>query len=388
MCENRFFLFFLAFVFNSSCTTLKTFRYNFADVDDYKIFENRELIGGKDDFNFKRNIIQGLGDQILINPKKDRKKKDTLQSLNTYVDQSFPLAFMIIKDDKIIYERYKKDYSAKTLYPSFSMIKSLGIFPLIGIAIKEGKIKNFDDKLSNYLDDLHPKLNKEITIRHLTNMNSGIKETGLSLSPFTTSVVHYYTNNLNKQTAKLKSKQEPGEDYFYSASSSSLLLGTVLEKVYNQPLEELLEEKILSKIGASEKSLWSMDQKEGRVKPFCCFHGSIDTYARLIRLIQKKGQWQDQQVIPEEWINEIFNSQNNMSATDHRVQSGESKFYYSAHWYRNVKNPQVIKAAGFLTQQLMIFPEKNILLLTFSDLKGWQYNFNHSDIYFEIIEQL
>jgi len=376
-------------LFFQSCYLPRIFRYNFAGIKDYEIFDNKKLKASENPFYFYKSLDTTIGDRIIVHPKKTRKKWYNKESLNDYIDKRFPIAMIVVRNDTILYERYEEGFNAKDLYPSFSMIKSLGIFPLIGLAIEEGKIASIDSPIKTYLPNTSAKLDSTITIRHLLNMTSGIRESKLGISPFSSSVRQYYSKDLSGFSSKITSQYTPGEKFFYSATSSTYLLGEILRNVYKQPIEELYQEKIWQHIGADDKALWSLDDaKNGRVKAFCCFHTTIYNYARLARLFLNKGKWNNQQIIPELWMNEIFDPLNNTKEISPRIKNGKSKLYYSTHWFRSIEDEQLFKAAGFLSQHIIISPKDNTTIITFSKLDGMRYNVNFSDLYFDILKQL
>jgi CubicO group peptidase (beta-lactamase class C family) len=97
-------------------------------------------------------------------------------SLEEYLDASGTTAFLVIHDDKLLYERYLDGYDEHSIHTSFSMAKSFAS-ALVGIAIDEGHIKSVDEPITNYIPELleKDKRFKSITIRHLLTMSSGIK---------------------------------------------------------------------------------------------------------------------------------------------------------------------------------------------------------------------
>jgi len=258
----------------------------------------------------------------------------------------------------------------------------------MGIAIEEGKIKNLDDPLRLYMDNLHPKLDSSITIRQMMNMTSGIKESKMQFTPISTGVVHYYSKNLDQYISKIKSKRKPGELFMYSPTSTTLIIGKMLENLYQKPLSDLFNEKIWSKLGMQDDALWSKDSKDGSVKPFCCFNTTMSNYARISRLFANRGNWNGEQIFPSDWLDEIQKPANNTSSVNPKINEPNSRHYYSMHWFVNKERPEIFKAAGFLSQHIIFFPKENAYIITFSKINGLRYNKNFCDIYIDIVNQL
>ena len=97
-------------------------------------------------------------------------------SLEDYLEASGTTAFLVIHDDKLLYERYFNGSDETSLNTSFSMAKSFAS-ALVGIAIDEGDIESVNEPITNYLPELLERDERfeSITIRHLLTMSSGIK---------------------------------------------------------------------------------------------------------------------------------------------------------------------------------------------------------------------
>jgi CubicO group peptidase (beta-lactamase class C family) len=97
-------------------------------------------------------------------------------SLEDYLEASGTTAFLVIHDDKLLYERYFNGYDETSLHTSFSMAKSFAS-ALVGIAIDEGHIESVEEPITNYIPELleRDERFRSITIRHLLTMSSGIK---------------------------------------------------------------------------------------------------------------------------------------------------------------------------------------------------------------------
>src|SRR5918993_4990445 len=102
--------------------------------------------------------------------------RSTNGSLVDYLESSGTTAFLVIQDDKLLYERYFNGYDETSVNTSFSMAKSFAS-ALVGIAIDEGYIKSVDEPITNYIPELLEKDErfKSITIRNLLTMSSGLK---------------------------------------------------------------------------------------------------------------------------------------------------------------------------------------------------------------------
>jgi len=129
-----------------------------------------------DDFvHFPSNIIEsGAHQQWVIS---DNYNKVELPDFIKQVNNSLEtVAFMVIVNDSIQFEKYWHGYSADSMSNSFSVSKSF-VGTLIGVAIKEGLINNVDQKVCDFLPKFSEGRNAELTIKDLLTMSSGLNWT-------------------------------------------------------------------------------------------------------------------------------------------------------------------------------------------------------------------
>jgi CubicO group peptidase (beta-lactamase class C family) len=86
------------------------------------------------------------------------------------------LAFLVVHEDRLVSERYFDGATRESLQTSFSAAKSF-VSTLVGIATDAGLIGSVDDRITKYLPELAERDPgfREITVRHLLTMSSGIR---------------------------------------------------------------------------------------------------------------------------------------------------------------------------------------------------------------------
>ena len=210
------FLFCFCITLLSSCQLGRFVVYNFADINDHKKFESRPLVAKASPFSFQST------------QKGKFPKEINGLAFDTYLEKNKTVAFLIIKNDTIQYEKYFKGYDKESIVPSFSMAKSVTSI-LIGCAIDEGLIKSVDEPITNYIPELKKNGFDKVTIKHLLQMTSGIKFNESYVNPFGDAASFYYGLNLRKEIGKMKLKTEPGKKFEY-VSGNTQLLGLVLER--------------------------------------------------------------------------------------------------------------------------------------------------------------
>src|SRR5580704_12160214 len=99
---------------------------------------------------------------------------DKTYNTDTYMHDFRASGVLVIKNGRIVLERYGLGRTEKDRWTSFSVAKSL-TSTLIGAAVKDGKIKSLDDAVTLYIPELKGSAYEGVTVRHLITMTSGVK---------------------------------------------------------------------------------------------------------------------------------------------------------------------------------------------------------------------
>lgn len=328
----------------SACKFGRFIWYNFADLDDYKIFPKRELAPSAHPFQF----------HIAAEEKKPAavKYQDNDMSFDDFLEETKSVAFLVIRNDSILYERYLDEYDAASIVPSFSMAKSVTSM-LIGCAIDDGLIGSVQDPVSKYVPEMAKNGFDKVTIAHVLQMTSGIKFNEGYYNPFGEVATFYYGTSLRKDTEKLKLATDPGTQFAY-ASGNTQILGLILERVLEgKTITEYLGEKIWQPVGMEYGASWSIDRKkDGMEKTFCCLNARARDFAKLGRLYLHKGNWNGKQLVPEDWVRE---------STKVDSTAGSSKRYQYQWWLPTTHGD--FMAQGILGQYIYVNPDKNLIIV-------------------------
>jgi CubicO group peptidase (beta-lactamase class C family) len=333
----------------SSCYVGRFFYWNFADINDYKKFQSLPVAKNTETFKFKRisrEIVPGLSESFASETKTN--------NFDSFLEDHKTVAFLIIRNDSILYEKYFKGFSDSSIIPSFSLSKSF-VSALVGIAIGEGYIKSTKQPVTDFIPELKqndPRFEK-ITLEDLLNMRSGIRFNEGYGSPFADMAKYYYGLNLNKYISKLKIESPSGEKYNY-ISVNTELLGISVERATGKKLSEYLEEKIWRPLEMEYNASWSIDsKKDEQIKAFCCINARARDFAKFGRLYLNGGKYNGKQIIPGDWVKRSMSVIND---------SRDSQNYpYTYQW--RVKEDGAIFAKGVLGQYIYIFPAKNVIIV-------------------------
>lgn len=296
----------------NSCTVGRYVFYNFANIDDYKKFQNKSISNDPQKVHF---FAEAKGDSVVL-PKINR--KDKKYAWEEGLKKTKTVAFLIMRNDTILYEHYDNGYEQDTPVNSFSMAKSY-VSTLLGMARDEGLIESLNEPVTNYLPDL-PEALEQVSLLDLLNMRSGIDFNESYVSPFSDAAVYYYGRNIEKQFDKLELAYEPDTRFAYR-SVNTQLLAEVVEAVYDRPLNELMQEKIWQPLGAERPASWSVDKKNGGTfKAFCCLNAVARDFARLGVLFLNEGNWYGEQLISKDWVEEVTTFKEPLNEFDYKYQ--------------------------------------------------------------------
>jgi len=228
--------------------------------------------------------------------------------------------FLVIRNDKIVYEWYAPGFGPQKKHYTASMAKALVGGVSLMLALNDGLL-DADDPACKYIPEWkgHPQKSK-ITIRHLATHSSGIEDAEQD------DIAHFELSGWKGQFWKQEPDPftvsrdeapvifEPGSQYTYSNPGMALLSYAVtfaLKGTEHTDIRTLLRQRIMRPIGVKDND-WSI----GYGKTFevnglnlvANWGGGGYTaraVARVGRLMLRKGNWQYRQLVDSRWVDEV-----------------------------------------------------------------------------------
>jgi CubicO group peptidase (beta-lactamase class C family) len=335
---------------------------NSVDISDYNVFPEREIQNSGPIFHFssseKSDAIVPLMNQA-VHASVEGTHPETL---DRFLEQNGTVAFLIIKNDSLLFERYYNGYSHSSICTSFSTVKSF-VSAMIGIALHEKLIHDLDDSITKYLPELSAMHWSDITIRHLVSMSSGLKYKANGFLPWQDEPRVYYSLDLRELARTVTKKEPPGTCFHYN-NYNLVLLGMILERVTGGSVSNYLQEKIWETLGMEFPASWSLDsQHSGMEKMESGLNARAIDFAKFGRLYLRHGDWNGRQIIPESWVAE--------STT---VQPDAKWKNYKYLWWIPHSGQGRFMAVGNLGQFIYVAPDKDCIILRFGRGKPrhWQ----------------
>jgi CubicO group peptidase (beta-lactamase class C family) len=265
-----------------------------ADVEDYRRFPARDIQAPGEATPFRRADIPGALRTITIGGEL-RRLEDVLHSTGT-------TAFIVMRGDAVIYERYLNGDVRSSIQTSFSVAKSY-LSALVGIAADEGLLR-LEDPITEHIPELlqRDRRFERITIEHLISMASGLRYEE-SWLPWGDDAQTYYGEDLRELALQdTEIVERPGVRWHYN-NYNPLLLGMILERVTDMPVAEYLEKKVWKPLGSEYAASWSLDsERSGFEKMESGINARAIDFVRLGVLFRDGGRWDGRQVVPGSWV--------------------------------------------------------------------------------------
>ena len=303
-----------------------------AHIDDHKYFPNRKIEAGKPQ-PWPRH---GNYNQIPLSEALKEKNKE-----------AGTIAFLIIRNDSILYENYAEDYAPHSQTNSFSVAKSL-VAALLGKAIFEGHVKSLDQPVA----DFFPQFDERLTLRHLVSMSSGLNWIEDYYNPFSMTVKAYLDDNIREMVMDLEVVEEPGQEFRY-LSGNTQLLAMVLERATGKNISEYMSESFWKPLGMENYALWQLDSEEsGMEKAFCCIASNARDFARFGKLYNHFGKWNGEQLLDSVHVAESI-----------RPQLKDYPHYGLGIWLEEFEGQEVFYFRGILGQYVIVLPQRDVIIV-------------------------
>ena len=301
------------------------------------------------------------------------KSTETLSQTNQNLGT---VAFLIIKNDSIWYEKYADGYGLESKTNSFSMAKSI-VTLMLGKAIEDGHIKSLEQPVSDFLPKFTEGKASKLTVGDLSSMASGLNWNEHYSSPFSITARSYYHDNIRDLMLGLEVIEEPGQAFDYKSGATELL-AMAIEKATGTTLSKYLSQSFWKPLGMASDGIWQVDSEEsGLEKAYCCIGSNARDFARFGLLVNHQGRFQGQQILAPSFINKITTAR-----------FSESPQYGYGYWLSDYKGKKIKYMRGILGQYTVSIPEDNLVIVRLGHQRGSPIEDNpHFDDFFTYIDE-
>lgn len=219
-------------------------------------------------------------------------------------------AVVVMKNGRIVAERYAEGYHENTRFISWSMAKSVtGV--MIGMLVSDGRLR---------LDETAPvpawqrsgDPRGEITLRQLLQMRSGLRHAEAIDPVYQSDEVRMLfldgRDNMARYAEDQPLEAEPGRKFEYSTATSVILADLAARVLSPGPdpdsrrhaVADYLRTRLFEPAGM--KSMLSEFDASGTLIGGSLIHGSARDWARFGEFLRNKGSVKGAQIIPRQWI--------------------------------------------------------------------------------------
>ncbi len=266
-------------------------------------------------------------------------------------------SLIIIKDGYIVAEQYySEDYGEYDLHRIFSCTKSL-TSAMIGIAWDRGLLSGTGQKMIEFFPEYEIQNMSEdkskITLEHLLTMSAGLEWYEMDYA---------YGDDRNtyrqwadqgggiKFVLDLPMIAAPGQQFAYNSGASQVLSG-IVQKVSGVRADSFALNNLFTPLGIKDY-YWPIDN-EGVAYGGSGVRLRPRDMARFGYLYLKNGVWEDEQIIPEAWVEK---SQQKLIKRKYI----EDSYYGYQFW---VSDYGAYSAVGYGGQWITIVPEHNLVMV-------------------------
>ncbi len=281
-------------------------------------------------------------------------------------------SIMILRHGKVIAEGWWNPYRPELKHTLYSLSKSF-TSTAVGLAVAEKRITLNDKVISFFPDKLPAPITpflSDLKIKDLISMTAG-------QSPDPTGPV-IVTNDWVRSFLATPVLNKPGAVFLYN-SVATYMLSAIVQKVTGQKIIDYLTPRLFKPLGIQGMD-WETDPSGINVGGWG-LRIKTEDIARFAQLYLQKGKWNDQQILPQEWVEEAttFKIDNAPRIAQSTKDSSDWMQGYCYQFWRSRHNSY--RGDGAFGQFALILPEQDAVIVITSetpDMQGelnlvWQY---------------
>jgi CubicO group peptidase (beta-lactamase class C family) len=272
----------------------------------------------------------------------DREIRDRLTNLSS---------FLIIRHDRIVFERYYQGHDRTDPFSVRSVTKSV-ISALIGVALREGHLTGLDQRVASFFPDhagvRADRWKRQITLEHLLTMTAGLAWDDGRLGQLWTS------DDWVDYVLGLPMAHEPGTVFTYSDGASQLL-SAVITSTTRLSARDYGVRRLFGPLGIAAPD-WDTDPRGLSIGAWGLFLTAREL-ATFGRLYLDGGLWEGRPIIPAWYVT--------ASTSRHSAGGYPEEADYGYHWWvASERGYPTYFAAGYGGQYLVVIPSLRLIVVT------------------------
>nr|WP_244114838.1 serine hydrolase [Burkholderia cepacia] len=258
-------------------------------------------------------------------------------------------SLLVVKDGKLIFERYGANASRDSTYELYSVTKAVTSL-VAGILVDQGAV-HLDEPVAARLAAWRPDLGgaladkRGIELKHVLSMSSGLH---YDFSP-KDDPIYYTAPDRLKLAVSAASKVAPGTAFEYT-DVNPILASAMLSAAAGEPVERYAQARLFAPLDM-KRATWERADRTGLVSAGWGLRLRAVDMAKIGMLVLDGGRWQGRQVVPQAWIAQMTSPR------------GSAHFGY--YWWINniVESEPEFDAMGFKGQFITVLPKRNTVIV-------------------------
>ncbi|MBN2745108.1 MAG: serine hydrolase [Bacteroidales bacterium] len=275
-------------------------------------------------------------------------------------------AIVVAIDTLMMLESYANGFDKDTRILGWSMTKSI-TNAFIGILVKQGLLDiNSPAPIGEWANDNR----KNITLRHLLTMTSGLKwvEDYGDISEAT--IMLYQKGDVGNYAISTPLAFPPDSVWYYSSGTSNILSLIIRRTINNDQLYwDFPRNQLFNRIGM--RSAIIETDASGTFVGSSYIQAVPRDYARFGLLFLQNGIWQNDTILPSGWVD--------FSRSEAPKSNGE----YGAQFWLNLSGSElpdcpkdIYFCDGFNGQRIYIIPSKRMVIVRMGLSKSGEFDYN------------
>jgi CubicO group peptidase (beta-lactamase class C family) len=267
---------------------------------------------------------------------------------------------IVIKNEKLLLEEYFNTYERDSLNDTRSVGKSFASV-LTGIAIKDGYLKNEDQKISEFYDlktfkNYSPRKD-DVTIKSLLTMSSGFDGNDADDESPGNEENMYPTDNWIQFALDLSmTENKPGEKWSYF-TAGAVLTGDILDKSVPKGLENYAGQKLFKPLGINSYK-WQYTPQHKVSTAGGLKMRALDL-AKFGQLYKNNGVWNGRTILDRNWIKKSFTNY----FSDHKDFEGYGYLFWRKMYKVGDRTFEAYQCSGNGGNKIIMFTELPLVIV-------------------------
>lgn len=258
-------------------------------------------------------------------------------------------SLLVVKDGRVIFERYSRGLTRAHNYELYSITKNVSAL-CAGMLVDDGRSR-LDEKIAPILARVRPDLQQAladkqaIELRHVLAMSTGLH---YAFQPTDDPIYDSAPDRLVLAT-RTEPRGVPGQAFDYT-DVNPILASAVLGADAGMPLQQFAQQRLFAPMGMRNHA-WERADQTGLVSCGWGLRLRAMDLAKLGQLVLQGGRWQGRQLVSQAWIRTMT--------------APSSAPWYGLYWWLNdiVGTEPEVHAMGFKGQFVVALPMRNAVVV-------------------------